>query len=431
MDAALFERLLNEEEGATLDFKKEQYPFSKATDEEKSELLKDILAFANAWRRADAYILRGVEEVRGGRSNVVGVSEHLDDHSLQQFVSHLTNRPPHFSYEAFTFEGKQVGIIKIDDRQARPFYLKADYGKLKKKVVYVRRGSSTCEADIDEIARMGTPVVQEQADLRLEFAELDREASLGDSIQLQSTYCEMPPMESIPEYGVVRGGGRYDYALPVSVMERLNAAYYREKAIYDFTTQCYRPVRLLVTNAGDATAQNVRVEIAVVRENGGVLEKSKMPEKPEKREHLAMANELWQQMRPRHDGQRHVETHADKFKIIIECGTLQPKRSIASDTFFVAKAESGQLKLAGLIYAENLSTPKAVELHADFTITRKQVSIRELVAEDIGPHPWIQQLRRPLPHQCPEPPFAGRIRPRRDTVFCAAPRQHSPQREPG
>jgi hypothetical protein len=167
MDAALFERLLNEEEGTALDFKRDQYPFSKATEEEKSELLKDILAFTNAWRRVDAYILVGVEDVRGGRSNVVGVTDHLDDHSLQQFVTHLTNRPPHFSYEAFTFEGKQVGIIKIDDRQARPFYLRADYGKLKKKVVYVRRGSSTCEADLDEVARMGTPVVQDEADLRL------------------------------------------------------------------------------------------------------------------------------------------------------------------------------------------------------------------------------------------------------------------------
>ena len=39
------ESLLYEEEGNTLDFKKEQYKFSKATDEEKSELLKDILGF--------------------------------------------------------------------------------------------------------------------------------------------------------------------------------------------------------------------------------------------------------------------------------------------------------------------------------------------------------------------------------------------------
>ena len=35
------------EEGPTLDFKREQYRFDKASDEDKSELLKDILAFAN------------------------------------------------------------------------------------------------------------------------------------------------------------------------------------------------------------------------------------------------------------------------------------------------------------------------------------------------------------------------------------------------
>jgi predicted HTH transcriptional regulator len=68
------EELLNEEEGSTLDFKLEQYPFQKASDEEKSELLKDILAFSNAWRRADAYILIGVQEVKGGRSIVKGTT---------------------------------------------------------------------------------------------------------------------------------------------------------------------------------------------------------------------------------------------------------------------------------------------------------------------------------------------------------------------
>lgn len=66
MDKAFFERLLYEEESETLDFKSEQYRFVKATEEEKSELLKDILGFVNAWRRSEAYILIGVEEVRGG-----------------------------------------------------------------------------------------------------------------------------------------------------------------------------------------------------------------------------------------------------------------------------------------------------------------------------------------------------------------------------
>src|SRR5688572_20492279 len=100
MDANLLEQLLNESESSSLDFKETQYPFVGATEDQKSELLKDILTLANAWRRADAYILIGVKEVKGGRSIPVGITDHLDDASLQQFVCAKTNRPITFSYEA-------------------------------------------------------------------------------------------------------------------------------------------------------------------------------------------------------------------------------------------------------------------------------------------------------------------------------------------
>jgi hypothetical protein len=166
-----FERLLYEPESNTLDFKRDQYRFVKATDEDKSELLKDILGFANAWRRSTAYILIGVEEVRGERAKVVGIPpvEHLDDHSVQQFVNSLTNQPVHFHYAAFGFEDKHVGIICVEE-QIRPVYLKRNYGKLQKEKVYIRRGSSTDPtkpASPEEIAQMrvsaehisGTPEV--------------------------------------------------------------------------------------------------------------------------------------------------------------------------------------------------------------------------------------------------------------------------------
>lgn len=199
MDKAFFERLLYEEEGVTLDFKREQYRFSKATKEEKSELLKDILGFANAWRRSDAYILIGVEDARGGRSNVIGIADHLDDHSLQQFVNNLTNRPVRFRYEAFGYEEKQVGIICIED-QSRPIHLKGDYGKLKKNEVYVRRGSSTDPtkpALPDEIAQMGQASVPQAAELVVEFAEIERDDSLGSNISWDAEWCEMPAQEDI------------------------------------------------------------------------------------------------------------------------------------------------------------------------------------------------------------------------------------------
>ena len=48
LDSNLLERLLHEEEGSALDFKQDQYAFEGTDKDVKGELLKDILAFANA-----------------------------------------------------------------------------------------------------------------------------------------------------------------------------------------------------------------------------------------------------------------------------------------------------------------------------------------------------------------------------------------------
>jgi hypothetical protein len=173
MDKALFESLLNEEESTSLDFKRDQYPFVKATDDEKSELLKDILAFGNAWRRSDAYILIGVEEVKGGQSKVVGVASHLSDSDLQQFVNTKTQKTLEFLYEAFSYNSTQVGIIKVPV-QPRPFFLSKNYGKLTKDSVYIRRGSSTAIATTDEIIKMAT-LVPEDDSLKDELLDLIEE----------------------------------------------------------------------------------------------------------------------------------------------------------------------------------------------------------------------------------------------------------------
>jgi hypothetical protein len=174
MNETLFEELLNEEESSVLDFKREQYAFVGASDDEKGELLKDILAFANSWRRATAYILIGVEEVKGGRSRPVGVTEHLQDNDLQQFVNSKTSRPITFSYRAFSFQGSQFGIIELPV-QVRPVYLSRSFGEVAANTVYLRRGSSTGIAQPDEIARIGATdsgSVVTAPSLELEWADV-------------------------------------------------------------------------------------------------------------------------------------------------------------------------------------------------------------------------------------------------------------------
>ena len=126
-DLQTLEGLIHEPEGTALDFKQEQYRFVGEDDFTKSELLKDILAFANSWRRQTAYILIGVKEVKGGRSEIIGVGCHLDDANLHQFVNSKTQRPVDFSYFQFKVQSVEIGVIEIPV-QMRPIFLQKKFG---------------------------------------------------------------------------------------------------------------------------------------------------------------------------------------------------------------------------------------------------------------------------------------------------------------
>lgn len=386
MDANLFEQLLYEEESTTLDFKRDQYPFAKASDDEKSELIKDIMAFANAWRRADAYILIGVDETRGDKSNVVGVTDHLDDHSLQQFVNGRTNRPIEFSYEAFGVDGKQVGIIKVDG-QNRPIYLKRDFGRLNKNVVYLRRGSSTCVASVDEIARMGASGTSSssEAEISIEFADPKQQDSLGCQIPWSAELCNVPKTEDIPKLIRRRQanalGIDFDAIQAVTSYEYLNELFYREMADYEFVRRLYRQVRLVITNTGKVGANDVRVELTVPMGKGiGISGSSGIPERPEKRK-SRLDFPAMKHIRPamRHAGAVDIEADDARFKLEIDCGNLQPGRKVWSDDFYVFVADTGEFRLEGHIFAENLPEPKAFTLTINADITKTSMTVDELI----------------------------------------------------
>ena len=168
----LINHLVYESESNILDFKSEQYKFIKATDGEKCKLLKDILAFANASRYSDAYILIGFKEEKGRKADTVGILEDIDDAMLQQFVNSKVNKPIDFSYAQLIYEEKKIAVITIP-LQRRPFFLIKDYGTCKKDIVYIRHGSSTSIARPDEISLMwqsitGKEVIKPKLELKFE-----------------------------------------------------------------------------------------------------------------------------------------------------------------------------------------------------------------------------------------------------------------------
>lgn len=385
MNIDLFESLLYEEESATLDFKIEQYRFSKASEDDKSELLKDILGFCNAWRRGEAYILMGVEEVRGGRSRVVGIpsSEHLDDHALQQFVNNLTNQPVRFHYEAFGFEGMQVGVLRIEEQQ-RPIYLKRDYGRLKRDTVYVRRGSSTDltkPASLEEIARMGSGSREPACELVVEFAEIERDVALGTRLSLDAEYCAVPAQGEIPDLEEECPGGLYGGLMISNPLNRVNSSYFRELAQYEFARRLMRPIRIVMSNVGQVAARNVQIDIEVPRASCvAILDRLEYPDKPNYRfDHLFLSpiTPLSAELN-REPGRVTISRNEERYRAEIDCGDLQPGRMVWSAPFYLESAESGSYTLQGKIFADNLPKPKEIGLVVAVTISHTTLSVDEL-----------------------------------------------------
>ncbi len=385
MNEDQFEQLLYEEEGTTLDFKKQQYLFSKVSDEEKSELLKDILGFANAWRRATAYILIGVEDVRGGRGKIVGISpnDHLQDHALQQFVNNLTNYPVRFHYEAFSFEGKQIGIISIEE-QMRPIYLKRDYGKLKKNEVYVRRGSSTDPtkpALPEEIASMRLGASQEDALLSMQFCHVETEIPLGSSLVCESEYCEIPPRHSIPDLPRPKRE-----IWQSDVLDQTNHNFYRELADYEYKRRLCQPARLIVENSGKIAAKNVRVEITTPNQSEIIaFEKAALPQRPS-RDRFANPVSL-RGIRSIHRNPGAVEIESPPGKLIVKAdfGDLQPGRCVCSAIFYIGSRISQEIMLSAFIYADNLTVPKEFILKISVSSKMTSMTFEQLK--------WIGQFR--------------------------------------
>jgi predicted HTH transcriptional regulator len=226
----LIESLLYQSEGTALDFKRDQYPFSNhATDDQKSELLKDILAFANSFRQTDAYIIIGVKESNGDREVFhIEDDDHFDDAKLQQFVNGKTNRPIELAYEVHHYEGKNLGVIRIA-KQERPIYSKKNYGKVKQEVVYYRLGSSTAIANPDDIAKMGRDNIQSvlPPSIKLQFADLENHQELGAEIKLHSRV--FAESSYLPDFQL-EADNRLSLYSPS--LERANPDYWREKEEY-------------------------------------------------------------------------------------------------------------------------------------------------------------------------------------------------------
>jgi hypothetical protein len=346
---ATIKALLAKDESTTLDFKRDQYPFANATDNQKSELIKDVLAFANAFRHQDAYILLGITE--GHPATVTGITNHLSDAHLQQLVNTKTNRPVEFSYHALRINGKDIAAIRIPLQQ-RPLYLKKNYGNLPANTVYLRHGSSTSIATPDEIARMGKP---DTPTLDLQFADANERLLHGTHLTIASTVLRTP--KNIPDYGVA-----------IDFLE-FNRHYYREFITHATFDQLTTPVGLAITNTSSTTAQDVRITLTILDPKRQVTVSLDAPPLPEQ----LIPDKPKQKTTPR---TIELERTSNAWHLTATFHKVQPQATqYLRHAVFIGARTTMTLKITATIHADNLPTPITADLTIDVKNTKRTVTL--------------------------------------------------------
>ena len=374
LSSSFLESLLYESEGDSLDFKREQYKFDGASKDEKSELLKDILAFVNSWRRTTAYIIIGVDENKGGRGEIVGISNDLEDAKLQQFVNSKTNKPVTFAYRTLSVENKLIGIIEIPVHE-RPIYLVSTFGRLEKEKIYVRRGSSTAVAAPDEIAKMGlASSTLSPPKLSLEWADLGDRRVLPSPCALKSVILE----PRLPDDTFDQTRARSGY----TVIHSYNDPDYSKKLIeFTCSSHMFRELGFRLHNASETVARRVRFVGHIENQRDFVLlDWEDRPLRPYRNTMLG----LHRNIRPiaeqiRRDPDPCVKVYKSYTEVTIEFGDVRPRDEIWSTTpILLGARDEGTMILDGELRGDNLPNPIPTKLEASL-----QVDVRPMEIEDV------------------------------------------------
>ena len=377
LDNKLLLSLLRQEEGTALDFKSDQYPFDNADTGQKAKLLKDILAFANSWRQTTAYILIGVEEVKGGLSSIVGVQRHLDDANLHQFVNGKTQRAVDFSYAPLHTKEGEIAYIEIP-LQERPIYLKKAFGSLKENTVFVRDGSSAREATPEEIAEMGAEQALGAAlELELEWADPDSRTAFPSPMTVNTTILRplLPDQTFAPPERPARG------PLDLQVVpDFTNREYSQEVIQYSARRNFYAPLGLRVLNRSGTAGKRVRL-VGSFGKAGGVALLDSIEDPPQRFPILGAIHNP-HPLRQSEEGTTQLRDLQNRWELQVDFGDVRPGESVwTRSPICFGSEKSVTARLEGVLFADNLPDPIPCSLDI-----RIEVESRPMTVEDVKPY---------------------------------------------
>ncbi len=338
----------------------------------------------NAWRSGPAYILIGVDGA-GALPQVVGIpaQAHFDDATLQQFVNSKVQRPIKFSYYPSELHGHQVGVIEIPV-QPRPVFLRRDFGRLKANVVYLRRGSSTAEAQPDEIAQMGADnSVLKEGDLEVCFARPGTRQLGGAEFNFICQFLRVEDEPEIPDFEEEEPRG--PFVLPSLPFRKRNRDFYRNVVTRAKRLDLLRHTALTVTNIGNLPAKATRIEFSLFDPNRvwEFCEESDYDiDTPQPYTGLLSAIQPFTPVNLRNEPSYEIQYLDSVWHLNFDFGHLQPGRTLwPSLAFYVGSRKSGTINLEGRVMSDGLPKASNCNLQITAEVTETRTTWREVVRQ--------------------------------------------------
>jgi hypothetical protein len=100
-----------------------------------------MIAFANAHRDQDAYLLIGVKDQGMGKDRVVDISSlNLDDAKFRDIIRAYTSLPVEYEFSTAEVFGKRIGVFKMPPSNKRFHFVARDYMLEQKKLLLEGQG---------------------------------------------------------------------------------------------------------------------------------------------------------------------------------------------------------------------------------------------------------------------------------------------------
>jgi hypothetical protein len=149
-----------------------------------------------------------------------------------------------------------------------------------------------------------------------------------------------------------------------------NRDYYRELAEYYSITCRVNPVGFAVKNAGNAVANNVRLEIQVDDNSKEYLFLERLPEEPSKTTMPVVKNNLWFQ------DFVGIKQRGNSWLIHVRFGHIQPGQVTEDEcSFYFGASRSGVLKFDGVVFSDQTPEPIRFPMSITADVTEKDVDV--------------------------------------------------------